>query len=121
MKLSVYEVAELATGAPSNILKALAIVESNENDRARGDGGKSRGRMQINEKWRKSRVAKYGKYDPHNAQDAAVLTGRMFMDNLRYFDGDIDKAIAAHKMGRDGVLNIGMPWGYVNKVKSLLQ
>ena len=29
--LSVYEVAELITGAPANILKAIAITESNEN------------------------------------------------------------------------------------------
>ena len=70
-----------------------------------------------NGKWRGSRVEKYGKYDPHNARDVAVLTGRMFMDNLKYFSGDTDKAIAMHKMGRDGVSSIGMPLVYVNKVK----
>ena len=32
--LSIYEVAELITGAPANILKAIAITESNENDGA---------------------------------------------------------------------------------------
>ena len=32
--MSIYEVAEIITGAPANILRAIAITESNENDDA---------------------------------------------------------------------------------------
>ena len=41
--LSIYEVAEIITGAPANILRAIAITESNENDDAVGDDSMSKG------------------------------------------------------------------------------
>jgi len=117
--LSVYEVAELITGAPANILKAIAITESNENDDAVGDDGISRGRMQLNELYHDERVMKYGEYDPHNSLDSVIIAGFLFMDNLNYF-GDIDKAIAAYRQGVSGVKEHGDTEWYVKRVKSNL-
>lgn len=117
--LSVYEVAELITGAPANILKAIAITESNENDDAVGDDGISRGRMQLNELYHDERVMKYGEYDPHNSLDSVIIAGFLFMDNLNHF-GDVDKAIAAYRQGVSGVKEHGVTEWYVKRVKSNL-
>jgi len=117
--LSVYEVAELITGAPANILKAIAITESNENDGAVGDDGTSRGRMQLNELYHDERVMKYGEYDPHNSLDSVIIAGFLFMDNLNRL-GDVDKAIAAHRQGVSGVKEHGDTEWYVKRVKSNL-
>ena len=117
--LSVYEVAELITGAPANILKAIAIIESNENDDAVGDDGISRGRMQLNELYHDERVMKYGEYDPHNSLDSVIIAGFLFMDNLNRL-GDVDKAIAAHRQGVSGVKEHGDTKWYVQRVKSNL-
>lgn len=117
--LSVYEVAELITGAPANILKAIAITESNENDDAVGDDGISRGRMQLNELYHDERVMKYGEYDPHNSLDSVIIAGFLFMDNLNHF-GDVDKAIAAYRQGVSGVKEHGDTEWYVKRVKSNL-
>ena len=117
--LSVYEVAELITGAPANILKAIAITESNENDDAVGDDGISRGRMQLNELYHDERVMKYGEYNPFNSLESVVIAGFLFMDNLVRL-GDIDKAIAAHRQGVNGVRKYGASEWYVNRVKSNL-
>lgn len=117
--LSIYEVAEIITGAPANILRAIAITESNENDDAVGDDGISRGRMQLNELYHDERVMKYGKYDPHNSLDSVIIAGFLFMDNLNRL-GDVDKAIAAHRQGVSGVKEHGDTEWYVKRVKSNL-
>ena len=117
--LSVYEVAEIITGAPANILRAIAITESNENDDAVGDDGISRGRMQLNELYHDERVMKYGEYNPFNSLGSVVIAGFLFMDNLVRL-GDIDKAIAAHRQGVNGVRKYGASEWYVNRVKSNL-
>jgi len=117
--LSIYEVAEIITGAPANILRAIAITESNENDDAVGDDGISRGRMQLNELYHDERVMKYGEYNPFNSLGSVVIAGFLFMDNLVRL-GDIDKAIAAHRQGVNGVRKYGASEWYVNRVKSNL-
>ena len=117
--LSVYEVAEIITGAPANILRAIAITESNENDDAVGDDGISRGRMQLNELYHNERVMKYGEYNPYDSLESVIIAGFLFMDNLVRL-GDIDKAIAAHRQGVNGVRKYGASEWYVNRVKSNL-
>jgi len=117
--LSIYEIAEEVTGAPANILRAIAIVESNEKDTAIGDDGISKGRMQINELYRKERIQKYGYYDPFNPLDSVILSGYIYMANLRIFK-NVDKAIASHRQGRTGVIKNGATMWYVNRVKRYL-
>lgn len=114
---SVYDVAEMATGTPAKILKAIAKVESEENDKATGDGGKSKGRMQLNEKWRAYRVGKYGHYDPRDPQDSVMLSAIIFQEHLNIL-GSVDAAIAAHNQGLASVQQNGIYYTYVKKVKS---
>ena len=117
--LSVYEIAEIITGAPAYILRAIAITESNENSDAIGDDGMSKGLMQLNEKFHKERADKYGEYDPFIPLDSLIIAGYLYMDNLRKL-GDHDLAIAAHRQGVDGVRKYGASKWYINKVKDNL-
>lgn len=117
--LSVYEMAEIVTGAPADILRGIAITESNENDRAIGDDGISKGRMQINETFHNERAEKYGDYDPFNPLDAAIIAGYIFMENLSRLK-DSDSAIAAHRQGIRGVRKNGPAAWYVKRVKDNL-
>lgn len=114
-----YEWAEAITGAPAMILQAIARTESDERDYVPGDGGISLGRFQINETFRAWRIEKYGDYDPHDPYSAAVIAGRIYVDNLARL-GDPTLAIAAHRQGADGVLQNGPTRWYVKRVYSNL-
>ena len=114
-RLSIYELAEAVTGAPADILHGIACAESNENDAAIGDQGRSLGRFQINEDFRAERVRLYGEYDPHDATEAAILTGRIYMANLARLGNEID-AVAAHRQGVTGVRRNGAALWYVERV-----
>ncbi|GAB6276273.1 MAG: hypothetical protein SAMD01599839_08130 [Rectinema sp.] len=117
--LSVYELAEIVTGAPADILRGIAITESNENDRAIGDDGISKGRMQINETFHDERAKKYGDYDPFSPLDAAIIAGYIFVENYSRLK-DSDSAIAAHRQGVDGVRKYGPTKWYIDRVKDNL-
>lgn len=112
---SIYEVAEDVTGTPANILKAVAIIESNEYDNAIGDGGNSKGRMQLNEKYHAERANKYGEYNPFNSQQAVIIAGFIFMEHCNKFN-NVNKAIAAYRQGVHGVKSNGPTTWYVNRV-----
>ena len=114
-RMTVYEVAEVLTGAPADILHGIACAESDENDAAIGDQGRSRGRFQINEDFRAERVRLYGEYDPHDATEAAILAGRIYMANLARLGNETD-AIAAHRQGVNGVKRNGATMWYVERV-----
>jgi hypothetical protein len=114
-RMTVYEVAEVLTGAPAGILHGIACAESDENDAAIGDQGRSRGRFQINEDFRAERVRLYGEYDPHDATEAAILAGRIYMANLARLGNEAD-AIAAHRQGVNGVKRNGAAMWYVERV-----
>ena len=110
-----YAWAEAITGAPATILQATARTESDERDDAVGDGGISRGRFQLNETYREWRVERYGDYDPCDPYSAAVIAGRIYVDNLARL-GDPELAIAAHRQGAGGVERNGPTWWYVARV-----
>ena len=114
-QMTPYAWAEAITGAPATILRATARTESGENDDAVGDGGISRGRFQINETFREWRVSRYGDYDPCDPYSAAVIAGRIYVDNLARL-GDPELAIAAHRQGAGGVERNGATWWYVERV-----
>jgi len=114
-RLSIYELAEALTGAPAGILHGIARAESDEDDAAVGDQGRSRGRFQINEDFRAERVRLYGEYDPHDPGQAAILAGRIYMANLARLGNEAD-AIAAHRQGVTGVRRNGASMWYVERV-----
>jgi len=118
--LTVYEKAELVTGAPAKLLQAIAITESDEQDTAIGDGGKSRGRMQLNERFRAERVKKYGNYDPNDPEQSVRVAGFIYMENLRILKSQ-DAAIAAYRQGIRGIRKYGSTSWYVNHVKQHME
>jgi hypothetical protein len=113
---TIYEIAEEITGAPAHILRGIAIAESGENDTAIGDDGISKGRMQLNENYHAERAKKYGEYNPFNPLDSVVISGYIYMDNLKRL-GNPDLAIAAHRQGVDGVRKYGATKWYINRVR----
>lgn len=102
---------------PEWILKGIARTESGERDRSIGDDGVSKGRMQINERFRAERVAKWGRYDPFLPLDAVRIASCVFQENLDYFDNEY-LAIAAYQKGRRGVVINGPDPRYVKNVKN---
>jgi hypothetical protein len=109
--------AEVVTGAPSRILRAIARAESNESDEALGDDGVSVGRFQINERYHRERARLYGEYNPCIALEAARIAGGLYIDNLREL-GTEDRAISAHRWGLSGERAHGLDQAYVSRVKA---
>lgn len=116
-ELSIFQIASALTGCPEAVLRGIAFAESSMNPDAIGDGGDSLGMFQINERFRDERVEKYGEYDPFCPLESAILTGRLYMDNLRRL-GSQELAIAAHRQGVSGVRNNGAAQWYVERVMS---
>jgi len=110
-----YERAEQRTGVSSFLLHAIAIVESNENDVAIGDDGKSIGRMQLNEVFHKERAKKFGEYNPYDAYDATYIAGMIYRENYNILKDEY-KAVAAYRQGVHGAQTRGADSVYVNKV-----
>lgn len=113
---TIYEIAEEITGAPSHILRGIAITESGEDDTAIGDDGISKGRMQLNESYHAERAKKYGEYDPFDPLESAIIAGYLYVDNLKRL-GSSDLAIAAHRQGVNGVRRYGGSNWYIKRVK----
>lgn len=100
-ELDIYERAELVTGAPAEILRAIAIVESNEGDNQVGDGGRSHGRFQINETYRDERVRKYGEYDPHDSLNISSEEAVMMVNTDVQAKEFISKSEFINKLDED--------------------
>jgi hypothetical protein len=58
---------------------------------------------------------RYGDYDPCEPYSAAVIAGRIYVDNLARL-GDPTLVIAAHRQGADGVERNGPTRWYVERV-----
>lgn len=114
-ELTIFQIAAEITGCPEWVLRGIAFAESSFNANAIGDGGDSIGMFQINERFREERVRKYGEYNPYCPLDSAILTGRLFMDNLALL-GENNLAIAAHRQGPGGVQRNGPTDWYVDRV-----
>lgn len=113
--VSIYDLAEHATGAPAEILRGIAFAESSERDDAIGDGGESIGRFQFRRAYQTERDARYGVLDPRDPVESAILAGLVYMDNLRAL-GSVELAIAAHRQGVAGVRRNGATEWYVVRV-----
>jgi len=97
----------------SALVAAILWQESEYNPKAKNDGGEDgvdRGIAQINSKWHPE-VTDEQAYDPE--WSIKWLTKEL-ASLIKYFDGDINKAIAAYNVGRSGVKdNLGQdtPFG----------
>lgn len=116
VNIDIFVEAEKITGCPAEILRGIAGVESNFIESAIGDEGLSHGMFQLHSEWYDSRVEKYGKFDPFDPGDAAIIAGYIIQENLRSFDGDLRLAIAAYRQGVAGVLQNGATDWYIDAV-----
>lgn len=117
-RLSIYEKAEIVTGTSSAILKGIAYAESSYRAAAAHPDPLDRGLFGLHESaaYHKERAAKWGEYDADNPQEAAIIAGMLFQENLRIL-GREDLAIAAHYQGPTGVKKRGPCGWYIGRVK----
>jgi hypothetical protein len=115
-KLDIFAEAERITGCPAEILRGIAGTESHFRTSAVGDNGQSCGMFQLHSRWHDSRVEKYGKFDPFDPADAAIMAGHIVQENLRSFDGDLYLAIAAYQQGVFSVRSRGVLSNYSDRV-----
>lgn len=83
------------------IVFAIIEKESNYNEQAIGDGGRSFGLMQIQERWHTDRMDKLGVtnlLDPYQN----VIVGVDYLAELLYYYGDLDMALVAYNAGYGG-------------------
>jgi hypothetical protein len=99
--LSIYEQAELATGAPAAIMKGFAYAESSEGRNMNHPNKDDVGMFGLNEtpKNHAYRVALFGEYDPNYPHDAAYITGCLFMKSLNETKSEA-VAICSHHQDR---------------------
>jgi hypothetical protein len=116
-KETAYQIASRITGCPEYILIGIDFAESSCGKNIVHPDPNDKGRFGIHdsEDYRAERVAKYGYYDPDNFLSAAILTGRLFMDNYKLLGNTAD-AICAHKQGLTGVRRDGRAEWYLERV-----
>ena len=118
-----YEAGHMITGCPASVLEGIAFAESTNGKFLNHPDPADRGWFGLHETpaIHAERAKKWGEYDASVPAEAARITGLLYRENLAYFNGDIDKAIAAHKQGKRGVKVYGINYSYLNKVKSLVK
>jgi soluble lytic murein transglycosylase-like protein len=112
----IFAEAERITGCSAEILRGIAGTESNFRVTAVGDNGWSLGMFQLHSRWHKSRVEKYGDFNPFDPSEAAVIAGYIMRENLQAFDGDLRKAIAAYRQGVTSIRRQGILGDYPDRV-----
>ena len=117
-RLSIYEKAEIVTGTSSAILKGIAYAESSYRKDIPHPDPLDRGLFGLHESaaYHKERADKWGEYNADNPQEAAIIAGMLFQENLRIL-GREDLAISAHYQGPSGVKKHGPCRWYIRKVK----
>ena len=118
-RLSIYEKAEIVTGTSSAILRGIAYAESSYRAAAAHPDPLDRGIFGLHESeaYHLERATKWGEYNADNAQEAVVIAGMLFQENLRIL-GHEDLAIAAHYQGPTGVKKHGPCQWYIDRVRS---
>lgn len=119
-RLSIYQIAKLVTGAPSDILRGIDFAESSCGKRLKHSDPHDKGRFGLHEssETRAERVRKWGYYNPHNPGDAAIIAGHIYMEHFARF-GDESLAIAAYHQGTRGIMRYGADAGYIMRVRSI--
>lgn len=114
-RLTVYELAEITTGASSVVLRGMARAESDELDCAIGDDGHSVGRYQWHDAYLQWYKDTYGDFDPRDPLMSSVRAGQSLVANEATL-GCLEMAIAAHRQGVQGVRDDGASEWYVRRV-----
>jgi hypothetical protein len=117
-RMSMYELAELVTGCPAQILQGIAFAESSFRVNPPHPDAFDRGMFGLHETQalHMERATKWGSYDALIPQEAAMIAAHIYMDNLAKL-GDETQAIASYKQGVAGVRRDGVDEGYVERVR----
>lgn len=115
--VSIYEIAEHATGAPAEILHGIAFAESSNGKKLDHPDPLDRGWFGLHESpaIHAERAAAWFEFDADDPVQAAMIAGHVLMDNLAQL-GDMRLAIAAYKQGVQGVRDDGPAGWYVERV-----
>lgn len=116
---TIYKSATIGTDIQPDLFRALAMVESAEDDSAIGDGGFSRGRFQINEQYRDERVRLYGDYDPHDPVQSARVAALILQAHYDHF-GNWPLALTAYNAGATYAKQNGRRMAYINHIQLAL-
>jgi hypothetical protein len=101
--LTLYDVCVEGTLVPADLLRAIAIVESEERDDRPGDGGLSLSRFQLYEVYHAERAAAWGEYDVTDPGQAGRIAALYLQDCIIAYSGDIERGICAYRQGVQGV------------------
>lgn len=112
---SIYEIAHIITGAPIDVLKGLHYAESEFGANTNHKDPLDKGDFGLRATFQKARENKWGKLNPHDPLEAAIMAGYIYMDNYRQL-GDKDLAIAAYNQGVWGVKHNGPRLSYIKRV-----
>lgn len=114
---SIYELAEMVTGAPAHIVAGIAFAESSGGIMLDHPDPLDVGYFGLHEspEYHAERAKKWGEYDANNPTEAAIITGYLYMENLARL-GSERLAIAAHLQGARGVLKNGPEEWYIERV-----
>lgn len=115
--LSIYEQAELSTGAPAHFLKGIAHAESSEGRKMNHPNKDDIGMFGLHEtkEIHAYRARLFGEYDAADPHDSAYVTGMLFMTSLESTKSEAI-AICSHHQGPKGVLRDGLDEKYLNMV-----
>ena len=116
--LTIYSLASIITGAPEDLVKGFAFAESSFRPNPEHPDPADKGMFGLHEtpEIHAERARKWGEYDALNPTDAAIIAGRILMDNFARL-GDMDLAIAAYRQGVAGVRRDGATGWYVARVR----
>lgn len=119
---SIYELAEMVTGAPEHIIAGIAYAESSGGIMLDHPDPLDVGYFGLHEspEYHAERAKKWGEYDANNPTDAAIITGHLYVENLARL-GDERLAIAAHLQGARGVRKNGPEEWYIERVYSAIE
>lgn len=116
---SVYEIACQGTIVPPAILRAIAMVESGEDDAAVSRDGLDIGRMQLREVYHAERARRWGEYDPRSPAESARIAARILEADYLFL-GSWPLAISAYNQGRAKTIRVGIRAKYLEKVQKSL-
>jgi hypothetical protein len=116
-ELTIYEIAEAITGCPAELLVGFAFAESSNGRNLNHSNPSDRGWFGIHEtkSYHEERARLYGEYNADCPLDSAILTGKLFMTNLKLL-GNVNDAICAHNQGPTGVKRDGRREWYLQRV-----
>ncbi len=104
---------------PNGLLKAVAIHESGLDENIIGCSG-DLGLMQLNPRYIESYLSDMGwewEFEWSQPRDNIMLGAFILSQNLKYYDGDVDKALSAYNTGIGRTNSKGVYWKYVNKIE----